>query len=258
MTAEAPLSGRSVWITGAGKGIGRSVALALAREGARVVASARNEDDLNSLVREAEPLSGSVSAYVLDVTDAEACARAFAEIEAEHGALDQVVFNAGTHIPTPASAFKVDDIRALTEVNLMGVANGLAAVMPAMIERRRGRIAAVASIAGYGGLPGAAGYGATKAGVINMCEALRPELAAHGVVLQVINPGFVKTPLTDKNDFPMPFLMPVEAAAERVVAGLRSDRFEIVFPRRFAYMLKALRLIPYGLYFALTKRLVRA
>lgn len=164
------------------------------------------------------------------MTDAEACRAVVARIEAEMGPIGQAVLNAGTHHPMPAEEFDAAAFAALIETNLLGTARSLAPVMAAMIGRRSGRIAIVASVAGYSGLPTAAAYGASKAALINMAEALRPELARHGVVLQLVSPGFVRTPLTDRNRFPMPFLMPVEAAARRLRRGLESDRFEIVFP----------------------------
>jgi short-subunit dehydrogenase len=167
------------------------------------------------------------------------------------------VLNAGTHIPLGAAELTSDSFRKLLDVNVMGAVNGLEAVLPAMRARGRGRIAVVASLSGYRGLPSAAAYGLTKAGLINMCEALRPELELDGVVLQVVNPGFVKTPLTDKNDFEMPFLMELEEAAEAFYRGLQTDRFEIVFPRRFAYILKLLQRLPYALYFPIMRKIAR-
>jgi short-subunit dehydrogenase len=137
----------------------------------------------------------------------------------------------------------------------MGVVNGFAAVMPAMAARKVGQIAVNASIAGYGGLPKSAAYGATKAAMINMCEALKFDCDNLGLTLQLVNPGFVETPLTDKNDFPMPFLMKNEDAARRVCDGFAAGGFEITFPRRFAYLLKAVNLLPYPLYFAVVGRL---
>ena len=139
----------------------------------------------------------------------------------------------------------------------MGVVHGLAAAMPAFIQRRAGHIAVMSSVAGYRGLPTAAGYGATKAALTNMCESLKPELDGHGVAITVINPGFVRTPLTDRNAFTMPFLMEPGAAAGRVIAGLDARRFEITFPRRFTWTLKLLRCLPYALYFPVTRRLAR-
>jgi short-subunit dehydrogenase len=124
-----------------------------------------------------------------------------------------------------------------------------------MAARRRGHIALVASVAGYGGLPTAVAYGPTKAALINMAESLRLDCERLGIKLQLVDPGFVKTPLTDRNDFPMPFLMPVEEAVDAFVAGLASDRFEIVFPRRFALLLKLLNMLPYGAYFAAVRRM---
>ena len=131
-------------------------------------------------------------------------------------------------------------------------------LLPRLIARRAGHVAVVASVAGYRGLPSAAGYGASKAALINLCEALKPELDGCGVRLSLINPGFVRTPLTDRNPFPMPFLMDADDAAERLVRGLESGRFETTFPRRFTWGLKLLRCLPYALYFPLTRRLVRS
>jgi NAD(P)-dependent dehydrogenase (short-subunit alcohol dehydrogenase family) len=247
---------RTVWCTGAGKGIGRALVLRLAREGCRVAVSARTEGDLVALAAEAKGCSGEVLPYPLDVTDEKAVTRAVDNIEQSIGPLDLVVLNAGNHIPVRAEAFSVKPFRDLVEINIMGVVHGLAAVLPRFIERKRGHVAIVASVAGYRGLPTAAAYGASKAALINMAESLKPELDRYGVRISVVNPGFVKTPLTDRNEFPMPFLIGADDAANRIVRGLRRGRFEIAFPRRFVWGLKVLRCLPYGLYFPLTRRLV--
>ncbi len=246
---------KTVWITGAGKGIGRAVARRLAQDGWTVAASARTEDDLASLASEFPP--GRVHPYPLDVTDLGRTEATLGRIERDLGALDLAVLNAGTHIPFGVEDFSVEAFRQLVETNLMGTVHGLAQVIPAFIARRRGHIAVVASLAGYRGLPTAAAYGATKAGLINMCEALKPELELHGVRLTLINPGFVETPLTDRNTFPMPFLIPVEDAAERIIRGLARSQFEVAFPGRFAVLMKLLRLLPDRLFFALTRRMSR-
>jgi NAD(P)-dependent dehydrogenase (short-subunit alcohol dehydrogenase family) len=241
---------RLVWITGAGRGIGRAVALRLAGAGDTVIASARDTETLAALERESEALSGRIIAQPLDVTDRAATAAALTAIEAAHGLPDQVIFNAGTHEPMAAARFDAAVFDRLFAVNLTGVVNGLDAIVPRFVGRRGGRIAVVSSVAGYFGMPTAAAYSASKAAAIALCESLRTELQAFGVTVQVINPGFVRTPLTDKNDFPMPFLMEVEAAAERIARGIDSDRFEITFPRRFAWLLKVLRMMPYPVFFA--------
>jgi NAD(P)-dependent dehydrogenase (short-subunit alcohol dehydrogenase family) len=246
-----------VWITGASSGLGRALALRFARAGATVVASARNEEALHDVSAAAEGLPGSIAALPLDVTDAAAFARAAEEVESAYGPVGQLVLNAGTHIPVDSRDLQAEAFRKLLEVNVMGVVNGLEAVLPKMRARGSGRIAVVASLSGYRGLPSAAAYGLTKAGLINLCEALRPELELDGVTLQLVSPGFVRTPLTDKNDFSMPFLMELEEAAEAFYRGLQSDRFEIVFPRRFAYILKMLQRLPYALYFPVTRRIAR-
>lgn len=245
-----------ILITGASLGLGRALALRCARAGWRVVASARGREQLESLAAEAAELSGEITPYPLDVTDAAAVAAAVQHVEAEIAPIGIAVLNAGTHRPMAAESFRAADVEGLLKLNVLGIANCLEALLPRMIARRQGRLALVASVAGYAGLPTAAGYGASKAAVINMAESLKPELDRLGVVLQVVNPGFVQTPLTDKNDFPMPFLMPADAAAEAFFRGLESQRFEIVFPRRFVYLMKLLRMLPYRLFFALTRRTV--
>jgi len=243
------------WITGAGKGMGRAVALRLAREGWTVAASARTAEDLASLAAECPP--GQVHEFPLDVRDLASTEATVHLIERQLGKIDLAVLNAGTHIPMPAENFSVETFRHLVATNLMGTVNGLAQIIPKFIERKAGHIAVVASVAGYRGLPTAAAYGATKAGLINMCEALKPELERYGVRLTLINPGFVETPLTEKNDFPMPFLMPVDEAADRVIRGLKHADFEVAFPWRFAVLMKLLRLLPDRLFFMLTRRMVR-
>jgi len=201
-------------------------------------------------------MNGEIRAYRLDVTDSAAVASTIEAIEQDMGPIAQAVLNAGTHRPVHAAGLTAAAFQELAALNLMGRVHCLEALLPNMIARRGGRIAVVASLAGYRGLPTSAAYGMTKAGLINMAEALKPELDGYGIQLQLVNPGFVRTPLTDKNPFPMPFLMEVEDAAEAFYRGLRSDRFEIVFPRRFAYLLKILRSLPAPLAFAVTRRLV--
>lgn len=243
----------AVWITGASSGIGRELALQMVVRGYRIVASARSADKLESLKAEcAAP--DRLHPLPLDVADADACAAAIADYEVAHGPLAGAVLNAGTHRPTDAGAMKVDDFRALFETNVMGTINGLAAVLPGLVRRRGGTVAIVASVAGYGGLPTAGGYGATKAALINLAESMKLELDGHGIRTVLVCPGFVKTPLTDRNEFPMPFLMPVEEAARRLLAGLEGTGFEVIFPRRFAWILKVLNMLPYPLYFALVRR----
>ena len=241
-----------IWITGASMGIGEALARRLARDGAEVIASARSADRLAALAAEA-----GVVPWPLDITDHAAVAAAVARIEDERGPIDTAVLNAGTHRPVAADAFTAAGLRDLLELNVLGTAACLEALIPRMIARRRGRIAVVASVAGYRGLPTSAYYGASKAALINLTESLKFDLDPAGVTIQLINPGFVKTPLTDKNEFPMPFLISAELAAERIATGLRARRFEIAFPRVFVAILKLLRILPYAAYFPLVGRRTR-
>jgi NAD(P)-dependent dehydrogenase (short-subunit alcohol dehydrogenase family) len=246
---------RKAWITGAGKGLGRAVVVRLLQSGWTVAVSARTESDLVTLAADAGALDQSVVPFAVDVTDEGAMMATAAAIEARIGPLDLVIFNAGTHEPVRASEFAVAPFRKLFETNVMGVVHGLAAVLPRFIARRSGHVVVVSSVAGYRGLVTGAAYGATKAALTNMCEALKPELDRHGVRITVVSPGFIRTPLTDKNPFKMPFLMEPDDAAARFVRALDSGRFEITFPRRFTWFLKVLRCVPYALYFPLVRNL---
>ena len=249
-----------VWITGASSGIGRALALRMARAGYRVAATARRQDALEALAREAE---GRVLPVAADTTDAASLAAAVTRIETQLGPIGIAVFCAGTYQALMGAELTAAKARPLFELNFMGTVNALEAVLPGMIRRRKGRVAMrgeltklgsmVAALAGYFGLPTSAVYGASKAALINMAEALRPDLARSGIAVQIVNPGFVRTPLTDKNAFPMPFLMESADAAEAFYRGLHSNRFEITFPRRFSLILRLLQMLPYRLSLALTR-----
>ncbi len=245
---------KTVWITGAGKGIGRALAIRMAQQGWTVAASARTQSDLLSLQSDCPPQS--VHIYPLDITNSEANEQVIARMEAELGPLDMVILNAGTHQPNPVDGFSVAAFRKLVETNVMGTVNGLAPVIERFTARQAGHIAIVASLAGYRGLPKASAYGATKAALINMAEALKVELEPFNVKLSLINPGFVETPLTDKNTFPMPFLISVDRAVDAICHGLERGSFEISFPWRFSVIMKLIRLLPDRLLFSLTRKMV--
>ncbi len=240
---------KTVWITGASTGIGRELALLLARGGVTVAASARSAEKLAAL-------GAGIRPYPLDVTDAAAVSATADRIERDLGPIDLAVFGAGTYAPVDVTAIDPKIFAQMVATNYMGVVNGLAALSPRMTARRAGHISWIASVAGYNGLPKAAGYGPTKAALINLGESLYPEMKRLGVKISVINPGFVSTPMTAQNDFPMPFLMTPEDAARRTAEGLVSGRFEIAYPRRFAMILKLLRMLPYSVFFRLIDRAV--
>lgn len=246
----------NVWITGASSGIGYALALALARNGATVIATARRAEELQKLSEEARGLPGRIHVEAGDITDAARMEVIVASVENAIGPIDIAVLNAGLYLPIAPASFDVGAFRKSVDVNLMGTVHGLAAVLPRMVARRRGRVAIMASLAGYGGLPSSAAYGATKAALINLAASLRIDLDGTGVIVQVINPGFVATPRNAGHALPM--LMPVDEAVARIVAGLATDRFEIAFPRRLVFLLRALNLLPYRAYFALMRRAARS
>jgi NADP-dependent 3-hydroxy acid dehydrogenase YdfG len=253
MTAVTPSDG-CFWITGASSGIGRSLALELARRGFTVVATARKADELNALVAAAVGLTGRIVAMPGDITDAARMAEIVAATETTVAPIAGAVLNAGIYIPVRAQTLTVEDCAKSFRVNLDGTVNGLVPLLKVMGPRRRGQIAVVSSVAGYRGLPTSAAYGATKAGLHNFCESLKFDTDNMGIKLQVVNPGFVETAATAENPFPMPHLMKVDDAARRLADGLFKDVYEITFPRRFTWQLKALSILPYGLYNALISR----
>jgi short-subunit dehydrogenase len=242
------------WITGASSGIGRALAERLAHDGYTVAISARNSDALSEIARSAPE---QIKPFPLDVTD-KAAVRSVAKMIGDSlGPLDVAIFAAGSYTRDYASDFDSDRTREMFELNVLGTARCLEVVMPSMMARRHGHIAVVASVSAYVGLPGAASYSATKAALNAMCEALCPELQSHGVRMSVINPGFVDTPLTQKNDFPMPFLVSVQQAADSIADGLATGRFEIIFPWRMALAIRLLHALPHRLRFSITRRMLR-
>lgn len=246
---------RLAWITGASSGIGRALALRLAADGWKVIVSARGQDKLDALAAQAP--AGKIVSMPLDVTDRQAVAEAVSAIESAHGPIDLAVLSAGTYKRESARGFDAGALSDMVTLNIVGTGNCLEAIMPRMIERKAGHIGVISSVAGYVGLPGGAGYGATKAALINLCEGLYPELQLRNVKLSLINPGFVDTPLTERNDFPMPFLISAEEAADHIAKGLASGRFEIIFPWKMAFTIKLLNLLPRFVTFAITRRMVR-
>lgn len=245
-----------IWITGASSGIGRAVALAYAGAGATVAVSARSAAALAALA--AEPAAaGRIHPFAVDVTDRAAMVETVARIEQALGPIELAILNAGTHEPVDARRFDAAVFDRLIAVNLTGTVNGLNAILPRLVARRAGHVALVASVAGYAGLPTAAAYGATKAAMINLAEALKFDLDPVGVRVSLVNPGFVRTPLTDQNPFAMPALMEVDDAARALVRGLARGGFEVTFPRRFTWVMKLVGLLPYRLYFPLMARITR-
>lgn len=242
------------WITGASTGIGRALSLELARRGYVVAATARGEDKLVSLANEAANLGGRIVPFPGDVTDQAGMADIAQAIEKELGPIVLAVFNAGNYFPTRGEKLSVENFVKTYEINLFGIVNGLVPVVDAMKARGFGQVAVVGSVSGYGGLPLAAAYGASKSAVNNMAEALKFDFDKMNIRIQVINPGFVDTPLTEKNTFSMPGLMKVEDATRRFADGLERGGFEVCFPRRLAWTLKLVNLLPHALYFPVMKR----
>lgn len=249
MSAER--DNKIVWITGGGTGIGKALAQGLDRQGWQVIISGRTEHKLQAVADQGK----SISYRVLDVTDKQKHQQVFDQVCQQYGAPDLVILNAGDYTPMPLDQFDIELIYKLNQVNYLGVMNGLACLLPVMQSQQSGQILLMSSVAGYRGLPDAAPYGATKAALLNFAEALHTPLKKQGVLLRVVNPGFVTTPLTAQNDFKMPAEITAVEAADRIISALDSDSFEITFPKRFTYVLKLLRCLPYRLYFLLINKI---
>ncbi|MCX8005086.1 MAG: SDR family NAD(P)-dependent oxidoreductase [Burkholderiaceae bacterium] len=243
---------RRVWVIGASSGIGEALAAELAARGARLAVSARR------LERLAEVAGPSALLAPLDVTDVASVRAAAARIRTAWGGVDLALLVAGTHVPMRADSWDLAQARAVVEVNLLGTLHCLDAVLPMLREAGAGGIGIVASVAGYLGLPRALIYGPTKAALINLAESLYFDLAPRGIGVYLINPGFVDTPLTRKNDFRMPALMQPQQAARATLDGIAAGRFEIHYPRRFTFWLKLARMLPYRLQFAALRAAIRA
>jgi short-subunit dehydrogenase len=245
-------AGLRVWVIGASSGIGAALAQEALQAGAQVALSARRAERLYAVA------AGHSQALVapFDILDAGAWRVRHEQICLVYGAIDLIVFCAAAYQPERSWEVEPESAARTLQTNLGSVYTGLSTVLPAMLERGSGGIAIVASVAGYFGLPNASVYGPTKAALINLAELLYVDLRPRGLSVYLINPGFVQTPLTAKNEFEMPALQTPQAAARAIRRGLASGRFEIHFPRRFTLALKLLRLLPYRLRFPLISRLV--
>jgi NADP-dependent 3-hydroxy acid dehydrogenase YdfG len=238
------------WVTGASSGIGLALAKRLAARGWRVAATARRADGLAALCAAGD---GKTIAAPADVTDRAAMREACAKIEATFGPVGLLVANAGIYLPMDARRPDAEVFRRTFDVNLMGVAHALECVLPGMTERRAGHVHVVSSATGFGGMPTASAYGASKAALINMAACLKIELDRVNVGVSLSTPGFVETPAQDDNAFPKPFMISPETAARRIVAAVERGGFETTFPRRFTWILKALYALPKPLHLPLVR-----
>ena len=239
-----------IWIIGASSGIGCALAVELASQGARLALSARRKDELDRL---ATTLGQAHKSFALDVTDAKLCVDTASTIRVIFGRIDRIIFLAAAYMPMKLDALDLAATKQIIDVNLLGAFHIINATLPLLREQGYGQIALCGSVAGYTGLPGGQPYGATKAGIINLAESLRAELP-RGIDVKPISPGFVRTALTDKNDFEMPMIISSKQAAKNIACGLLTSHFEIHFPKRFTFLLKLLRVLPYLIALKITQR----
>lgn len=236
--------GKRYWLVGASDGLGEALARQLSRAGVTVILSARSGDKLKAL---ADDLPGAAEVAPVDVADL----KALQETADSLGEIDGVVQLAGVYWPFGARDWNAEQARLMAEVNFVGAMNLMSAVVPRFVERDRGHIVLTGSLSGYRGLPRSAPYTASKAGIMALAESLHADTRGSGVQVQLINPGFVRTRLTDKNDFPMPFIMEPEKAARIVYEHMTGDGFQKAFPRAFSLVFRGAQFLPDWLYYRL-------
>lgn len=234
--------GKRYWLIGASDGLGAALARRLGAVGAEVIVSARSEDKLKELV---SVLPGRASYRVIDVADDDSVAAAATAV----GQVDGVVFLAGVYWPFDARNWNADQAVAMADINFTGMMRVMGQVLPAMVARDQGHIVITSSLTGFRGLPGSIGYTASKAGAMSLAECMYADLRKTGVDVQVVNPGFIKTQLTDKNDFTMPFIMEPEAAAQIMLEHMGTNRFKKSFPWLFSLVFRGSQFLPDWLYF---------
>ena len=242
---------KKIWITGASSGIGKALALKFAEKGWQVAASARRE----SLLNEMSKSNKNIFSFPLDVTDNEKCKEVFNKIKEKFNEIDISVFCTGIHDPKSEKKLNLESIKKIMNVNFFGTINSVISVYEYYREKKCGHISIVSSVAGYRGLPAGGAYCASKAALTNYAESLYFDMKRFNVRVSVVSPGFIKTPMTDQNDFPMPMIVSAEFAADEMFKGLtQSKAFEIHFPKKFTYIMKILKVMPNWLYLKLVKK----
>lgn len=234
--------GKRYWLVGASDGLGAALALRLSRAGADVVLSARSEDKLNDL---ANSLPGKADVVTLDVSDNDSVVAAAKTV----GAVDGVVYLAGVYWPFGAKDWDAEQANAMADINFTGLMRVMGQVVPDMVARDAGHIVITSSLTGFRGLPGSIGYTASKAATMSLAECMYADLRKTGVQVQVVNPGFIKTQLTEKNDFKMPFLMTPEEASQEVFEHMNTEKFKKSFPFAFSLVFRGSQFLPDWLYF---------
>ena len=237
-----------IWITGASSGIGKALSIKFAQEGWIVAASARRE----GLLQELTKINQNIHSFPLDVTNPEQCKKVFEEIKKKFNNIEISIFGTGIHDPNSEKRFNLEKIREIMEVNYFGTMNSINSVYDYYNDKKDGQISIISSVAGYRGLPAAGAYCASKSALTSFTESLRFEMMRKNVRVSLVSPGFIKTPMTDQNDFPMPMIKSPEFAAEQIYIGLtKKTGFEIHFPKAFTFFLKFLRILPNSIYFKL-------
>ncbi len=244
------------WIIGASHGIGKSLSIKYHEAGYDIAISARSLKNLQDLERDlSKKRSGKILINDFDINDFSAFKQAHDEVIKEFKKIDLIIFCSAIYEQMNIFDFDIDLAQKIIQTNIGGCLNLLKIIIPQMQQQNYGHIALVASVAGYCGLPNSLAYGASKAAMINLAEGIYPQLKNKNINLSLINPGFVDTRLTKKNKFPMPFIISQEEAAQEIFIGLKKKKFEVHFPKKFTLFLKILRILPYKIFFFVTKKI---
>jgi short-subunit dehydrogenase len=240
-----------IWITGASSGIGKALAIKFANEGWIVAASARREN----LLQDLNKINENIYSFPLDVTNINHCKKVFENIIEKFQNIEISIFGTGIHDPKSEKEFNLEKIRNIMEVNYFGTMNSINSIYDYYNDKKSGQISIISSVAGYRGLPAAGAYCASKSALTSFAESLHFEMKRKNVRVSLVSPGFIKTPMTDQNDFPMPMIKSPEFAAEKIYTGLvKKKDFEIHFPKAFTFIMKFLKILPNSIYFKIVEK----
>ena len=243
--------GKKIWITGASTGIGKALSIKFANEGWTVAISARRENLLLDLCK----VNSNIHSFPLDVSNLEDAKITFKNIIKKLDDIDLCIFATGIYDPNTEKEINIEKMQEVMKINFFGTVNCIKAIEKKFKDKKKGHISIVSSVAGYGGLPNSSGYGPSKAALINLAESLYFDFKKNNVRVSLISPGFIKTPMTDKNEFKMPFIKSAEYAANKIYEGLiKSNAFEITFPKELTLIMKIFKILPYKIYFYLMSK----
>ena len=244
-------------IIGGTFGIGYELSKIYLKKSKNLIILGRNDEKLNEISKEFSNSQTNVITKKLDVTSIEQCKQILTSIIDELGSLDLIIYSSGFYKPNNTFDVDLDLYRKTIEVNFMGLINVMSVILPFLKQQQKGHIAMISSLAGFFGLPNSSGYGPSKAAMMNYSESIYNDCKKNNIHVSIINPGFIKTRLTEQNKFKMPFLMSAEEAAKIIYNGLEKKKYDITFPFMMSLIFKTLRILPKPVFLFLIKFMVK-